>query len=126
MAGDLRRTKLPDLLRTLPIGERFPSRSGNDIVLISADLWSDRVVLNFAFEETVPPLMDADGRPRVGPVWSVTDDLGTRYRLLAGGAGGSTVRFGHDQFGPGVPESARWLLISSRELAAQVEVLLAP
>jgi hypothetical protein len=127
VGGDLRRDAFPDFERTLPVGARFRNRNGGEVVLLSVDVWSDRIVVNFAYEATTHPLISADGYPRFGVDWTATDDRGTSYRWQAGGAGGGDdFRYGYAQFTPAPPEAARRLFISSPDLREPIEVALAP
>src|SRR5438105_3620942 len=127
MSGDLRREPFPDFERTIPVGEHFRTRNGGAVVLLSVDLWSDRIALNFAYEGTTHPLTGSDGHPRVGPDRSVADDHGTTYRWRAGGGGGADdFCYGYAQFAPTAPEAARRLIVSSPELRQPIEVPLAP
>jgi hypothetical protein len=126
MGGDLRRDPFPDFERTIPIGRQFRTRNGGEAVLLSIDLWSDRIMLHFAYEVTTPRLMGREGQPQfIG--WSVTDDLGTSYRWGAGGGGGSDgFHHGYATVRPGVPDAANKLVITTPELSEPIEVQLAP
>jgi hypothetical protein len=126
MGGDLRRDPFPDFERSIPVGEHFRTRNGGEVVLLSVDVWSDRIALHFAYEATTHPLTGWDGHPRFGVDWSVTDDIGTTYRWGAGGGGGSDLCYGYAQFTPAAPKTARHLLISSPELRQPIEVPLEP
>jgi hypothetical protein len=45
MGGDLRRFAFPAFERTIPIGEHFRDRNGGEVVLMSIDLRSTRVLV---------------------------------------------------------------------------------
>jgi hypothetical protein len=125
VGGDLKREPFPDFERTIPIGEQFHTRNGGEGVLLSVDLWSDRVALHFAYEMTTPPMLGADGHPRPGPDFSMSDDQGTVYRWRAGGGGGSDgFSNGYAGFSPGVPDEADYLIITSRDLPRPIRVAL--
>jgi len=126
VGGDLRRDPFPDFERTISVGEHFRTRNGGEVVLLSIDLWSDRITLNFAYEVTTPQLIGREGHPH-SIDWTVTDDLGTSYGWGAGGGGGSEgFHYGHAVVRPGVPAAANNLLTSSPELRRPVEIHLAP
>jgi hypothetical protein len=133
VGGDLRRKLFPDFERTIPIGKNFRSRNGGQVVLMSVDLWSDRVGLNFAYEQTTPfligrdgYLIGRDGYPHAVD-WSITDDRGTTFQWRGGGSGGADdFCIGYALFTPAVPDAADHLLISSPELPRPIEVPLAP
>jgi hypothetical protein len=126
VGGDLRHEPFPDFERTIPIGHAFHTRNGGEGVLLSLDLWSDRVALHFAYQMTTPPMLGVDGHPRPGPDFAISDDRGTVYRSRGGGAGGSdNFGDGYAQFAPGVPDEADYLVIASRDLSGPIRVALA-
>jgi len=116
---------LPEWERAVPVGFRFRTRNGGAAVLSMLELWSDRVMLYFGYEVTTPPLADAGGRQRLGPGWSLADNLGTDYSTNGGGAGSNgSLSFGRVEFVPAVPDAATTLYVSSPELLDPISVLL--
>ena len=126
VSGDLRREPFPDHDRTIPVGEQFRTRNGGEAVLLSVDLWSDRVVLHFVYEMTSPPMLGTDGHPRPGPDFALSDDCGTVYESCGGGGGGSDdFGNGYAKFRPRVPDAADHLIIASRDLRRVLRISLA-
>jgi hypothetical protein len=116
---------LPDWERVVPVGFRFRTRNGGDAILSTIELWSDRVLVYFAFEVTTPPLAGPGGRPRIGPGFLLADDHGSTYRPSGGGAGGGRdLHFGRQEFRPAVPDGARMLYVSSPELLDPISISL--
>jgi hypothetical protein len=127
VGGDLRRDAFPDFERTIAIGEPFRTRNGGEAVVLSIELWSDRVRLHFAFEVTTPPMLGADGHGRPGPDFALSDDRNTTYRGRGGGtSAGDSFGTGYTTFSPGVPDEAEYVVITSRDLSGPIRVVLAP
>ena len=64
MSGGLTRDPFPDYERTVPIGEHFRSRNSSEAVLLSIDLWSDRITLNFGSNTKAYVFVVTEIRPK--------------------------------------------------------------
>jgi hypothetical protein len=116
--------RLPELLRTVPLGERFVTRNGKAVVVTSLDLWTDRVALNFAYERDVPLGMPGTGGV---PLWGLHDDVDTDYMPKGGGSGGSDgAWFGYCTYFPRVPTGAQRLSFPAPTCSIPIEVRLVP
>ena len=99
----------PTLLRVVPLVRHLAVEGGGTLVLISLELWQDW--LSIVWLEA-PPVDEQRTRP-TPPRWTVEDDVGTPYRLGAGGAGGgSTYSRGTVSFRPAPPGTANVLRIT--------------
>lgn len=99
----------PILLRVVPLIRHLDVEGGGTLVLISLELWQDWLTIAWL---GAPPVDEGRSRP-TPPGWRVEDDVGTRYRLAAGGAGGgSTYNRGTVSFQPAPPETANVLQIT--------------
>jgi hypothetical protein len=121
LSDDLERWlgEVPTLRRVLPVAEDHPAIEGGRLVVVSLELWGDRVKWNLA--QFPPPRRLEPGRRM--PVFAMADDTGTAYRLLGGGAGGDGRWWTqYVTFGPVPPQRGTKVRLTGGTLAHGVSV----
>lgn len=132
-----------ELRAVVPVAQRLVGRPGLHVTVVSVELWPDGFTLRWVitgFRDEDGSDHEVTGKARssalrrrhearqqvAGPdLWSVTDDIGGRYRFSGGGSHGSGPRMtGELVFQPAVPATATSLTVaySGIEPAAAVTV----
>jgi hypothetical protein len=105
------------LQRVIAAAQSLDVATGGTIFVTAIEIWDTRVVLHIV--ENLPDFLPP-GKPinPNRPPWQITDDVGTIYPPLGGGAGGSASQLrGTYQFRGTVPGEARILYIVGRGMS---------
>ena len=106
--------EVPTLHGVVPVAAERRARGGGRLVVSSLELWGDRAKWNVA--QFPPPAPPEPGEPM--PKFAMTDDAGTVYAVVGGGAGGDGRWWTeYVTFSPEPPEHATEVRITGGSLA---------